>query len=72
MYASQWFLTVFAAKFPLNLAYRIFDIFLTEGLGKLSVESLIVTLLQPENDFLEPEIQPNSPEMTNFPFFRTF
>ena len=33
MYASQWFLTVFAAKFPLNLAYRIFDIFLTEGLG---------------------------------------
>ena len=34
MYASQWFLTVFAAKFPLNLAYRVFDIFLAEGLGK--------------------------------------
>ncbi|KAM7535741.1 hypothetical protein Aperf_G00000090868 [Anoplocephala perfoliata] len=31
MYASQWFLTLFAAKFPLNFVFRIFDVFLAEG-----------------------------------------
>ena len=31
MYASQWFLTLFSAKFPLGLVYRIVDMFLTEG-----------------------------------------
>lgn len=31
MYASQWFLTLFSAKFPLMLVYRIVDMFLTEG-----------------------------------------
>lgn len=32
MYASQWFLTLFAYKFPLPLVTRIFDIIIAEGL----------------------------------------
>ena len=30
MYASQWFLTLFTAKFPLHLVFYILDIFLSE------------------------------------------
>ncbi|XP_013816812.1 ecotropic viral integration site 5 protein homolog isoform X6 [Apteryx mantelli] len=32
MYASSWFLTVFLTTFPLPIATRIFDIFMSEGL----------------------------------------
>ncbi|AOW07346.1 rab-GTPase-TBC domain-domain-containing protein [Yarrowia lipolytica] len=32
MYASQWFLTLFAYKFPLSMVLRIFDIIMTEGI----------------------------------------
>eukprot|EP00058_Branchiostoma_floridae_P023759 XP_002609249.1 hypothetical protein BRAFLDRAFT_86841 [Branchiostoma floridae] len=32
MYASQWFLTLFTAKFPLYMVFRIIDIFLSEGI----------------------------------------
>ncbi|CAF1287473.1 unnamed protein product [Adineta steineri] len=35
MYASQWFLTLFTAKFPLYLVFRIMDIFLYEGFNAL-------------------------------------
>ncbi|KAL3723455.1 hypothetical protein ACJRO7_035612 [Eucalyptus globulus] len=31
MYASQWFITVFAYSFPFHLALRIWDVFLFEG-----------------------------------------
>jgi hypothetical protein len=31
MYASQWFLTLFAAKFPLFLVFRVLDVFLLYG-----------------------------------------
>ncbi len=31
MYASQWFLTVFTAKFPLFLVFRVLDVFLLSG-----------------------------------------
>lgn len=31
MYASQWFLTLFAYKFPLQIVMRIFDIVMAEG-----------------------------------------
>lgn len=31
MYASQWFITVFAYSFPFHLALRIWDVFLNEG-----------------------------------------
>ena len=30
MYASQWFLTLFTAKFPLHVTYHIMDIYLCE------------------------------------------
>ncbi|KAJ2960502.1 hypothetical protein NQZ79_g4142 [Umbelopsis isabellina] len=36
MYASQWFMTLFAYKFPLEVVFRIYDILLSEG-----VESII-------------------------------
>jgi hypothetical protein len=32
MYASQWFLTLFAYKFPMEVVYRIFDMIFSEGL----------------------------------------
>jgi len=32
MYASQWFLTLFTAKFPLPMVYRIMDLFLCYGM----------------------------------------
>ncbi|KAK9477670.1 rab-GTPase-TBC domain-containing protein, partial [Lipomyces japonicus] len=32
MYASQWFLTFFAYKFPLQIVLRIFDVVVAEGL----------------------------------------
>lgn len=31
MYSSQWFLTLYTAKFPLGMVYRIIDLFLSEG-----------------------------------------
>jgi hypothetical protein len=35
MYASQWFMTVFAYKFPLELVFRVYDILLVEGADAL-------------------------------------
>ncbi|CAN6611978.1 GTPase-activating protein Gyp5p [Trichomonascus vanleenenianus] len=35
MYASQWFLTLFSYKFPLQLVLRIFDIVIAEGVESL-------------------------------------
>lgn len=32
MFASQWFLTLFTAKFPLPMVYRIMDLFLCHGM----------------------------------------
>jgi hypothetical protein len=32
MYASQWFLTLFTAKFPLFLVFHILDVFLYQGM----------------------------------------
>lgn len=44
MYASQWFLTFFAYKFPLDIVLRIFDIIITQGIEsilKFSVNLMI-------------------------------
>ncbi len=30
MFASQWFLTLYTAKFPLSIVFRILDIYLCE------------------------------------------
>lgn len=35
MYASQWFLTFFAYKFPLDIVLRIYDIVITHGIEAL-------------------------------------
>ncbi|RCI02076.1 GTPase-activating protein [Rhizopus stolonifer] len=35
MYASQWFLTLFAYKFPLEMVYRIYDTLFAEGVNCL-------------------------------------
>lgn len=35
MYASQWFLTFFAYKFPLEMVLRIYDILITEGIESI-------------------------------------
>ncbi len=35
MYASQWFLTVFTAKFPLFLVFRVLDVFLLDGFDSI-------------------------------------
>ncbi|KAI8640350.1 rab-GTPase-TBC domain-containing protein [Parasitella parasitica] len=35
MYASQWFMTLFAYKFPLNLVYRIYDVIFAEGINSI-------------------------------------
>ena len=37
MYASQWFLTIYTAKFPLSIVFRILDIYLCEVCIKLVV-----------------------------------
>ena len=39
MFASQWFLTLFTAKFPLYMVFHILDIFLSE------VRSVLVDFL---------------------------
>lgn len=44
MYASQWFLTFFAYKFPLDMVLRIYDIIITQGtelILKLAVNLMI-------------------------------
>lgn len=35
MFASQWFLTVFTARFPLYLVFHILDVFLLQGVETL-------------------------------------
>ncbi|KAL7320250.1 hypothetical protein PS15m_000154 [Mucor circinelloides] len=45
MYASQWFLTVFAYVFPLPLIFRIYDIMLAEGVTE-TVMRIALSLLK--------------------------
>lgn len=48
MYASQWFMTLFAYKFPLDLVFRIYDILLVEGVDSLL--RFAVALLKANHD----------------------
>ncbi|KAG8555691.1 hypothetical protein GDO81_017780 [Engystomops pustulosus] len=49
MYASSWFLTIFLTSFPLPIATRIFDIFMSEGLEIVFRAGLAVLQMnQPE------------------------
>lgn len=43
MFASQWFLTLFTAKFPLFLVFHILDVFLFQGMDTIfQVRSALV------------------------------
>ncbi|AET37889.1 uncharacterized protein Ecym_2137 [Eremothecium cymbalariae DBVPG len=44
MYATQWFLTLFAYKFPLGFVLRILDVVFVEGIESLLKFSLILML----------------------------
>ena len=35
MYAATWFISLFAYKFPLDVVFRIYDIFLSDGIEAL-------------------------------------
>jgi len=48
MYASQWFMTLFAYKFPLDLVYRVYDIILVEGIE--SILRFAIALLKANHD----------------------
>lgn len=44
MYSSSWFLTLFSSNLPLHVAYRVMDLFLSEGLDMIF--RLSVAILQ--------------------------
>lgn len=48
MYASQWFLTLFTAKFPLFASFYILDLYLLEGVNTLFQVSLSLLQLSKE------------------------
>ncbi|GAB7360460.1 hypothetical protein MBLNU230_g8413t2 [Neophaeotheca triangularis] len=50
LYATQWFLTLFAYRFPLQLVLRVYDLILSEGLT--AVLKFGVVLLQKNRDTL--------------------
>ena len=45
MYASQWFLTLFSAKFPLFLVFRVLDVFLLQGMETIFQMSLALLMM---------------------------
>lgn len=51
MYASQWFLTFFAYKFPLDMVLRIYDIVVTHGIEAL-LKFAVNLMLQNEQKLL--------------------
>lgn len=44
MYSSSWFLTLFTSNLPLHIAYRVMDLFLSEGMDMIF--SLSIAILQ--------------------------
>ncbi|KAG0239748.1 GTPase-activating protein [Mortierella sp. GBA43] len=48
MYASQWFMTLFAYKFPLDLVFRVFDTILLEGID--TILRFAIALLKASHD----------------------
>lgn len=42
MYSSSWFLTLFTSNLPLHLAYRVMDLFLSEGLDMIFMLSVAI------------------------------
>ncbi|XP_026484545.1 rab GTPase-activating protein 1-like isoform X2 [Vanessa tameamea] len=56
MFASQWFLTVFTARFPLPLVYHILDVFLLQGMDTLFQVSLAL-LSRARKDLLQHDFE---------------
>ncbi|XP_045510650.1 rab GTPase-activating protein 1-like isoform X2 [Colias croceus] len=56
MFASQWFLTVFTARFPLPLVYHILDVFLLQGMDTLFQVSLAL-LNRSRKDLLQHDFE---------------
>lgn len=48
MYASQWFMTIFAYRFPLELVYRIYDIIFAQG--EESILRFAIALMKSNQD----------------------
>ena len=57
MYASQWFMTLFAYKFPLSLVFRIYDTIFTEGIEAIFRFS-IALLKKNEKRIIELDFEP--------------
>ncbi|CAO3637121.1 unnamed protein product [Mucor hiemalis] len=53
MYASQWFLTLFAYVFPINLVTRIYDIVFAEGAAETIMRVAIAMLKRSQETILE-------------------
>ena len=51
LYATQWFLTLFAYRFPLQLVLRVYDLILSEGL-EASIMKFGIVLMQKNRDAL--------------------
>ena len=45
MFASQWFLTLFSAKFPLFLVFRVLDVFMLQGVETIFQVSLALLMM---------------------------
>lgn len=48
MFASQWFLTLFTAKFPLHVVFYILDYFLLDGLDTIFQVAIALLMLSKE------------------------
>src|ERR1700753_2396835 len=51
LYATQWFLTLFAYRFPLQLVQRIYDLILSQGLES-SILRFAIVLMQKNKETL--------------------
>lgn len=49
MYSSSWFLTLFTSNLPLHLAYRVMDLFLSEGLDMVFRLSIAILQISKED-----------------------
>lgn len=56
MFASQWFLTVFTARFPLPLVYHILDVFLLQGIDTIFQVALAL-LSRSRKDLLQHDFE---------------
>ena len=70
MFSSQWFLTLFTAKFPLSLVYHVLDWFLMEGPNVIYRISLAM-LRTWRRDLLALDFEGISFELSNRKNFQT-